>query len=1213
MTLLKDLIHIPEHVQRGDFVLKLTEGVQRSQETLDNYVFTDQLRTAFGQGLELIKSSIERRESKAAFLHGSFGSGKSHYLAVLHLLLAHDPVARAHVELAPLVQKHSWLTGKKLMLVPFHMIGAESLEQAVFTQYLAYVNRVHPGHPSPAVFLGEPVLEQADALRAQMGDEKFFPALGAADGWGDLSGWDAESYARARKAEPNSPDRRRLISAIVDKLLPSYSRVIVGSGEGFVPIDEGLAILCEHAKSLGYDALLFFLDEVVLWLASRVADTQFVNRESMKLVKLVEAQNARALPIISLLARQRDLRELVGENSPGAEKLSALDALKYFEGRFSTIKLEDRNLPVIVQKRILKPKSDSAEREIDLKFAETKKLRQEIQDVLRTSSYTEEDFRRVYPFSPALIQSLVAVSSVLQRERTAIRVLLQLLVDRRESLSLGSIVPVGDLYDAIAEGDEPFSDGMRAIFDGAKKLYREKLRPRLCQDQGVTWEVMEGLPPTDPKREGFRRDDRIVKTLLLAVLAPEVEALKGLTSQKLVALNHGTYRSTIPGQEVGMVLGKLRRWQPDVSEIHLDGDVNNPTVQLRILGVDTSSILEKAANEDNPGNRRVMVRKILFERLGIAWQDTFETVHSFWWRGTRRQISVVFSNIRELPSASLRSQGNDWKLVIDFPFDGPDREPQEDLQRLEDFRSSEGSTRTACWLPAFLSSARQNDLGRLVVLEYALASDNRFHELASHLPPVERGQAKAQLAAQKEALRARISLSLEAAYGIGKEESDMLGPKLEVSERFQCLDSSTTRLNRPAVGTLDKALESLCDQMLRLQYPKHPAFEGEIKTGTLKRVYEWVQRAASMDPQRVVVEKERRTEVRGVVDPLGLGTLPEDALVLSTNWVEHFEREMARKKSDSLTVGDLRAWTDKPEARGLPTEVQNLLIMAFADMQRRRFLLHGGPVVPSIDKLQDDIELRPQPLPDKAQFAAARERAAKAFGVSVGEVVGPANVSQLIEAIKDQVTKGLSSARELESQLRQRLSAMEIPFDSSTRACTAQAVVSVLEALSKADPNHLIERLATARAPSSWEAFGTSLKQAEAVAKALRDTRWESMEPAFRLSGAFVEQSAAIKHEVVELLKVDELTASLPSKLRVLESRCAELVKKALAGEPKPPTPVPPPKGGAGPAKIVSLEEGARSAIGAAALQQLSAELAEKVSKGKRTITISWRIDEEQP
>ncbi len=40
MTLLKNLIDIPERVQKGDFVLRLTEGVNRAEDTLRDYVVT---------------------------------------------------------------------------------------------------------------------------------------------------------------------------------------------------------------------------------------------------------------------------------------------------------------------------------------------------------------------------------------------------------------------------------------------------------------------------------------------------------------------------------------------------------------------------------------------------------------------------------------------------------------------------------------------------------------------------------------------------------------------------------------------------------------------------------------------------------------------------------------------------------------------------------------------------------------------------------------------------------------------------------------------------------------------------------------------------------------------------------------------------------------------------------------------------------------------
>src|SRR5207249_4230177 len=121
-----------------------------------------------------------------------------------------------------------------------------------------------------------------------------------------------------------------------------------------------------HARSLGYDAVVLFLDELILWLASRLADHAFVARETPKLAKLVEARTAnRPAPLVSFVARQRDLSELIGKDVPGAERLSFSDNLRYTEGRFDVITLEDRNLPAIVEKRLLRPRSEAARQQID--------------------------------------------------------------------------------------------------------------------------------------------------------------------------------------------------------------------------------------------------------------------------------------------------------------------------------------------------------------------------------------------------------------------------------------------------------------------------------------------------------------------------------------------------------------------------------------------------------------------------------------------------------------------------------------------------------------------------------------------------------------------------------------------------------------------------------------------------------------------------------
>src|SRR3954447_6410825 len=133
MTLLKDVITIPEAVHKGDFVMSLASGVTDSKSTLDTYVVTPQLADAYKNALGFIASAITENRSKAAYLDGSFGSGKSHFMAVLHLILQHDAKARSIPELAdPIAATDPVLGARSFELVPFHMIGAESMEQAVF-------------------------------------------------------------------------------------------------------------------------------------------------------------------------------------------------------------------------------------------------------------------------------------------------------------------------------------------------------------------------------------------------------------------------------------------------------------------------------------------------------------------------------------------------------------------------------------------------------------------------------------------------------------------------------------------------------------------------------------------------------------------------------------------------------------------------------------------------------------------------------------------------------------------------------------------------------------------------------------------------------------------------------------------------------------------------------------------------------------------------
>lgn len=1225
MPLLKDLILIPERVHQGDFVLKLSEGVTHADQTLRDYVVTPQLVDAFGNALGFIHQAVQTGGSKAAYLHGSFGSGKSHFMAVLNLLLAGNTQARSIPELADVVARNSWTTGRKFLLVPYHMVGARDMESAVLGQYAEFVRKLHPDAPVPGFYLAEGLFRDARELRARMGDASFFARLnegaggqtGGAGGWGEFdSGWDAASFEVAMLEPPNGEERSRLVGDLIGQFFSAY-RTLAGSGESYVSLDDGLSIMSRHARDLGYDAVILFLDELVLWLASHAADVNFVSREGTKLVKLVEATNPdRPIPLVSFVARQRDLRDLVGENLAGVVQVQFSDVLKHWEARFHRITLEDRNLPAIAEKRVLRPANEAARQTLQAAFDEILNIRKDVLDTLLTTTADREMFRRVYPFSPALVQTLIAVSAALQRERTALKLMLQLLVDRREDLELGQLIPVGDLYDAIAEGDEPFSEGMRLHFDNAKRLYTQRLLPMLERQHGVTWEAVKlGQAAAGPAKN-LRNDARLLKTLLLGALVPEVESLKGLTPQRLAALNHGTFRSPIQGREAQDVLRKCRDWASEIGEIKITED-HNPVISIQVTGVDIEPILRAAEANDNAGNRRKRIREALFAELGIPDSGDLFTTYEFNWRGTRREVELLYENVREMTDDRLRGRSGAWTVVLDFPFDEANFGPADDLARLAEYRG--GDTRTLVWLPSFLSNKALADLGRLVVLDHILQGE-RFDTYAAHLPFVDRVQARALAKNQLDQLRIKLRSQLEVAYGISTEPQDAVTNRLTADQQFRSLDP-TLSPRAPVGADFRTAFEALLGQLFAHQYPAHPEFDTEIKANVIRKVWPEVQKAVEAPGQRgLVQDASTRKLVRSVVNPSRLGQMGETHLLIEPHWQARFAQSHARDGGGPITVARLRQWIDMPAPMGLPLELQNLIILTFAASTNRRFVLRGGPFEPSIDSLPDELELLEQALPEVNHWQSAVHRASALFGLTPAQVLNAANVGKLDDDLHQAALQRRDAIASLISQLRDR-SARYAPGAAGARQQTAESAQSLVATLVQAADGQRIAALAAAPLQTSEAAVGRALGQAQACGDALANCRWDLFDAMRDLQDHRRDAATGVLQRLQEVLTADEHALPLKSRLVELERDALRLLTSAAAPAPSPTAapagPVPPapapavvPLPSVPPASEPEVVEERQQlhlsgAAASAALDELKARLARDRDL---ELTLSWRL-----
>ena len=157
-TYLRDVLYLPESVHAGDFKVELTGGFTEAAtvERVREYVVTEQLRRAFRDALSVVRSALRDGTSHAAYLHGSFGSGKSHFLTVLHAVLNDNPEARAKPGLQPVIAENDeWLRGKRFLMVPYHLVGATDLDAAILGGYVAHVRNVEPEAFSLAASRGD--------------------------------------------------------------------------------------------------------------------------------------------------------------------------------------------------------------------------------------------------------------------------------------------------------------------------------------------------------------------------------------------------------------------------------------------------------------------------------------------------------------------------------------------------------------------------------------------------------------------------------------------------------------------------------------------------------------------------------------------------------------------------------------------------------------------------------------------------------------------------------------------------------------------------------------------------------------------------------------------------------------------------------------------------------------------------------------------------
>ncbi|WP_395109987.1 PglY protein [Actinomadura sp. SCN-SB] len=1174
VTYLRDVLVIPESVHAGDFKVDLASGFDDVERRLDEYVVTDQLARAFATALDMVKGAIEKNESEAAYLRGSFGSGKSHFLTVLHAILDGHPAARRKERLRELIGDHErrWMRGRRFLMVPFHLIGATDLGSAILGGYAREVRRL--GLSAPPVYRSDAMLADARTMRERLGDDQFtallgdvheaededgLPVIGGAGG-----GWTPEALDRAFAAPYGDEERTRLETALLDGPFSNYVTGAQGEAAAFLPLEDGLAAMSRHAQRHGYDGLILFLDELVLWLQAYLSDQSKVRSEIDKLVKLVESGTGRRpVPIVSFISQQRDLTTLVGEDVMGADVKELEKRVNYLAGRLKVISLEDRNLPAIVKERVLRPRPGKAA-VLDEAFAAIESSNATVKDVLLDATgathATWQEFRDVYPLSPALLNALVALSGALQRERSGLKLISELLSRRRGDMKVGELIPIGDLWDVLMEGvGEPFSDVLRSEVEHARRFHA-KVRAHLLERYGR-------------QDERFRADDRLVKTLILGALAPDVPALTRLTGPRLAALNHGTIRSraVAPGSVVVSRLQELIA--AGFGEIRADGD-HDPVFTLHLSDLDVEPLLERVGEVDNAGARRRWIKLRLWEQLKVTESGAIHDERLVIWKGTRRTAEFVFGNVRDqsemYPDAFKPSVEGRIRFVFDYPFDIPDHYPSDDAQRIDELRRDGLTADTLVWLPYHLSVTKSKQLGRLLKIQYLLERD-RLDDYAGDFASDQRMRIRTQLKAQADNLTSQLTTVLQQLYGIAHgDEANRVGEIPDGRHVLSLRPGFEPRRLHAAAGFEYNMLD-LAGELLDDIYPKHPDLDLQktgkaVTTAELRNALKCLTEAQVEGGGRTVVDRKQLAPLKRIIHPLELGEVHDGPVTVSPEWRRRIEQLAARHgRTGDYQAEEIRRWIEEYGWTGLDRPVANLIIAVYGLLSDRVWAFNGAPEpAPDLERIGPGWALRDQPKPSPAEFAAARVRAERIFGIKVPDTLTTRTVAELARRVREKTGELSDAVTGVERALKERAHILAVTDENADRRRSARYAADLLDRLTRVGEQGdtpLLREFAAVSYDVDDEVIGAAVASAPAQFEALdRATPWRLLEAApdlARRDDDIGEQARALLGALAQAASAHERTTALAPVLHSAGETASALVAEAARSE-APPRPVSP-------------------------------------------------------
>lgn len=818
MLRIHDYLEQPESTDQDNFITRLDDSEGRVRRSLREFVVGENVYPRLADMLTAVGARLDDNRDVGRFIYGSFGSGKSHLMTVLGKMLERDEAVYdlGHAALRRLRLAHPWLDRHRTLVVRLNMMGKRSLSSALYEAF----NAALPAGADKLVFTDEErifKLIESDARRQggldvllkRIADEGYIPS--------------PAFYHDKRNADL---DARLSLAADLDRWR-NHGETNTRPEDLWVDADAGFDRIARHAQALGFTAIAWLIDELVIWI--REKDRATYIKQVNDLSAMVDHNRARILPFFVAVAVQMDIAETCPEDI--SEK-GFREQLGFISNRFQpALHLEEQDLYEVATQRVLA-------RRHGLGATERQRFEDAIDNVFRQQGDSIRDLagnlelpaiRRLYPFHPALLRVIVDVTHALSRNRTAIAALYELLALYRD-LTVGQFVPLGALWDVLFD-----SDNIQAL----RQNSRSKMAQNLA-DTAETWRRIEGkvdAVSTDQKAEP-KELRQAVRTALLCQLSdrpyyPDGRPLReGVTVGALLRLNSADIKALTERTGISK-LAKLLRGLSGVAPQVIVGTVEaDPVVQIKTDKIDLEKVLARARAEVEHHHRLAYMRKLLKDQLGLPIETANEVSLTPTWRGTKRKGLVRLCNVRMLSYAGKTDEfdhgNNAFLILVDYPFDEePGRTRQDDIETLRRAKTRSRSAHwTMAWLPEHLSPSELAALNNAAAVDLIRRDKRRFLE---DFPPREAEEVARALEGYQNGRRSELEQAIGRLYF---DEGQIHVLKDQLGEfNLQGVDKASTP-QRLGAHVLDK------------RYPNHPSFPRRLDAADLNSLAEWIIRAA---------------------------------------------------------------------------------------------------------------------------------------------------------------------------------------------------------------------------------------------------------------------------------------------------------------------------------------------------------------------------------